>query len=131
MTVRFPKKRLDGSFSFVARFEIEPTSDAVEAANRWFISWVAKNRIAEIRTVADDEVTCSSLDFFTDYFSPPSAIGLADRLLLVRFDGRPNAKEWKDWFVWITKAFIDDNPYVRKLADCRNLEDGPERGPAA
>jgi hypothetical protein len=101
MTIRFPKRRVDGSFDLFVKLRGVPGPSHLRT---WLAAWAERNgtweRCWESGGTVDREVLC-----FADEFSaPPTFEARDDGTAGIRFRVRPTSKLWKDW----TSKVYDD-----------------------
>jgi len=97
--IKFPKRRLDGSFCVEVRLRVNsPEPDVLERRiTTWLDEWTETNRHWK-RSEAGS--TGGSVDFFEEFAGPPSNVKCKNNLLRFRLEGRPAAKKiWKDWLI--------------------------------
>jgi|GEM_PF-6876895 len=119
---KFPKLREDGSFSIEAIYRIDSsqTFSSSELA-QWLEEWIGRNNPWEREWSSGKTET---LDFFKDFRRPPRLLERSQDKVVIRFEGQPGFKWWKDWFVLkFCKQLIDEFPGIIDLERCENSDE--------
>lgn len=96
--VLFPRRRLDGTASVSARFEIERDT-AVPAVVARVRSWVSDRKAAGIDLTAD--------------LSAEPYVVVSDGKLDVVFEAVPSSRRWKDWMVLLSQTLASSVSGIR------------------
>lgn len=96
--LKFPRRRLDGSFCVEVMLEVAPGTEARARAEieRWLVStWVPANTVwrRHWSTGVVEELR------FEQEFQSISIGDIAVRSLSIRLEGKSTAKYWRDWLV--------------------------------
>lgn len=94
MTIRFPKRRADGSFDLLVRLRMAPTTSLLAT---WLPTWAERNGTWERHWESSGKVETEVLRFADDFSSPPTFEVRDDGTIAIRFRVRPTSKMWKDW----------------------------------
>jgi hypothetical protein len=117
---KFPKLRSDGMFTVAARFTV--ADDSVIALVREYVNaWVNANRVWT-RIWRSNSIEQEQLAFDSEFSSPPRVESKSSGTsVLVIFEGRPSAKRWKDWVVFLA----DDISRIFPELKFDGFESGP------
>lgn len=118
MSRKFPKLNEDGSFSFDAYYVFNDSQSLTpEQLNAWIQDWV-KNSDPWVREWSSgrEEV----LNFYESFFVLPKVIDIDSGCFSLRFEGKPNAPYWKDWFAKFSSSLISCFAEVRKLSHTKS-----------
>jgi hypothetical protein len=108
---KFPKRRPDGSFRVVARFNTTADvsglmADYVRAWTRAMPVWVRIWRSASIQE--------ERLEFATEFSAVPSVEADNQEISLI-FEAKPTASRWKDWTSFLIEDILTVFPEVTFL----------------
>ena len=103
MTVNFPTRREDQSFSIAARFSLSDTA-VLPLVKACVLAWVRANQ-TWYRIWRSNVVEVEELEFQAEFLSEPRLEQLAGAgCFTLVFDCKPSSTRWKDWIV----RLIDD-----------------------
>ena len=83
---KFPTERADGSFAVAVRFSL-PGRDVRATVETHLAEWVRK------------QAAFGEVDLATDLLNEPRVVSVTDNVVDIVFEGRPGARDWKDWLV--------------------------------
>ena len=98
MSVEFPARRSDGSFSFdvILRTDAGDLNELAGKVTDWSVGWVQSNRYWKTSLYVPEE----TLDFFNDFSAAPTCLAAPEGALILRIECRPEAqKRWRYWLV--------------------------------
>ena len=98
--IKFPKRHADGTFTVRAHFRVLAPDPSIVALVRDYVSaWVRANPIW-VRLWRSNIITEERLELAAEFSNDPRVEGGMDgeRFVIV-FDGRAQARMWKDWMV--------------------------------
>jgi hypothetical protein len=110
-TVRFPKRRDDGSFAVIAEFTTSDTT-IISLVNDFVKAWIRVNH-SWIRIWRSDSIEEEYLDFYREFSSDPRVEVESEGAFCVVFEGRPSATRWKDFAVYMVKDISTVFPEVK------------------
>lgn len=125
MDVKFPKRREDGTFSFVACFATSSKDNAgtKKDVSEWLLQWVEKHEVTTKEILRKNEVFFEDSKYYDQFSAPPCVVSVKDGELWIRFDGIAKSSEWKDWFIMIVNALLKTDLLVEELIRCISDED--------
>jgi hypothetical protein len=114
MSRRFPKTRDDGTFEVLLRFKGTP-SGSCDGIQTWLAAWVAAN---------SEWLFLGKTHRFSDFFSsPPQVEVAASGALCIRLFGvSPDRTFWRDWYVRLVGATLQQFPELDELIDVRDAD---------
>ncbi len=123
MAPRFPRRRTDGSFCVDVAFDLrgEPQT-AGSRAEEWLKEWVGENRVWPMRRLSTGGARMERYDYMDDFLGAPCVVVAPDSVIL-RFEGKPGARKWKDWVARIITELSRDVPEMGEVKSILNCED--------
>lgn len=95
MTVRFPQRRVDGSFDMLIEIGMPPYL-TLPALHTWLARWAERRAVWKRAWESAGNTEPEELRFADDFLGPPEAEPRDDGAV-IRFRVRPQAKMWRDW----------------------------------
>lgn len=119
---RFPMRRIDGSFSFLAQYEVtQPTKEFSIQVSKWLADWVLQNETSASSFLFMNTSQAKIYRLLDDFVQSPTVVACDDNRVTIRFDCNPQAQHWKNWFAMFSKAIMDRFPEVVKLDSVKPL----------
>jgi hypothetical protein len=113
MMHRFPRKRLDGSFTILAKFPIIDDSSQLRAqVTLWLSEWVANHQDWIRSWQVGGDVKEEHLYYADDFKGPPYVVNSIRDQICIRFDCKSGAKWWKDWLARMVNDLAQKFPEI-------------------
>jgi hypothetical protein len=97
--VRFPKRNADGSFcvDVVVAIETNQPEDFSQRVGAWSRNWVNQNRRWARNWFPSGDTDV--LNYSDEFKREPYLVSCTSTELILRLEGQPAAKWWRDWLV--------------------------------
>lgn len=116
MSVIFPRRRPDGSFSFELRFVSDGLVDGAVSITPWLSAWAESNRewVREWSGGFPPSIVQTDvLRLSAAFRKAPSLAERREHSVQIRMDSTPEAAFWKDWVVKFVGDFMAEFPQFR------------------
>ena len=121
--IRFPKRRIDGSFCVEVTFPVVTTNceELLWRVKTWATEWIKANQVWTRKWEPGGQE--EELYYDQEFKSGPQPISCILNELKIRLEGQPSAKWWRDWLVSriihdLKEAFTE----IQSGGDVKNCE---------